>query len=80
MLAAEIAEAPSKVQKNFSGVGIARGDGTTRARIAAIERYFAEVEADYAALIFSKELIFPESGDGIDFERGAKAQARFLDR
>jgi hypothetical protein len=30
------------------------------AGVAALEIYFADVEADYAALVFAVELVFPE--------------------
>jgi len=58
--------------EDFAGLGIAGRDGTTGAWIAALEIYFADFEADYAAFVFAEELIFPEGGDAVDFERGAE--------
>jgi hypothetical protein len=54
MLAAEIAEAPGKVQENFSGVRIAGGNRATRAGIAALKGNVADAEADYAVLAFGE--------------------------
>jgi len=59
-------------------LGIARGDGATGAGIAALEIYFADFEADYAAFVFAEELIFPEGGDAVNFESGAETFAGFF--
>src|SRR5208337_1527318 len=48
--------------------------------IAALEIYFADLEADYAAFVFTEELIFPPGRNSIDFERGAEAAAGFFER
>ena len=66
--------------EDFAGLGIARWDGATGAGIAALEVHFADFEADYAAFVFAEELIFPEGGDAVDFERGAEALAGFVER
>ena len=63
----------------FPGERIARRDGATRAGIAALEIYFADFEADYAALVFAEELVFPESRHAVDFECGAEALADFVE-
>lgn len=66
--------------EDFAGLRIAGRDGATGAGIAALEIYFADFEADYAAFVFAEELIFPEGGDAVDFERGAEAFTGFIDR
>jgi len=63
----------------FSGERIAGRDGTTGAGIAALEIYFADFEADYAAFVFAEELVFPEGGDAVDFQCGAEALAGFVE-
>ena len=62
-----------------SGEGIARGDGAAGAGIATFKMNGADLEPNYVARIFGKELIFPEGGDTIDFERSAETQAGFLE-
>jgi len=66
--------------EDFAGLGIARRDGATGAGIAALEIYFTNFEADYAAFVFAEELVFPEGGDAVDFERGAETLAGFVER
>jgi hypothetical protein len=63
-----------------AGKGIARRDGTTGAGIAAFEMNFTDREANDAAFVFAEELVFPEGGNAIDFERGAKAAADIFER
>jgi len=77
---AELGETFLKAIEDFAGSGIAWRHGTTGAGVAALEIYFTDFEADYAAFVFAEELIFPEGGDSIDFERGAEALASFVDR
>jgi hypothetical protein len=77
---AELGEAFLEAFEDFAGLGIAGRDGATCAGIAALEIYFANFEADYAALVFAEELIFPERGDPIYFQSGAKALAGFIER
>jgi hypothetical protein len=76
---AELGEAFLEAFEDFAGLGIARRNGAAGAGIAALEIYFADFEADYAALVFAEELIFPEGGDAVDFERGAEALADFVE-
>lgn len=76
---AELGETFLETVERDAGEGIARGDGTTRAGIAAFEVDFAEGEADDAAFVFSEEAIFPEGGDAVDFESGAEAEANVVD-
>ena len=82
---AELGEALLEALEDFAGLGITGRDGTAGAGIAALEIYFADFEADYAAFVFAEELIFPERRDfrrcdggavAINFECGAEAQAR----
>ena len=61
-----------------AGEGIARGNGAARTGIAALEMNFADLESHDAALVFTKELVFPEGGHAIDFERGAEAETDFV--
>jgi len=75
---AELGEAFLEAFEDFAGLGIAWRNGTAGAGIAALEIYFADFEADYAAFVFAEELIFPERGDAIDFERGAETLAGFV--
>ena len=77
---AEMSEAFLEAVERDAGEGIARGDGATRAGIAALEMDFADLEADDAALVFAEELVFPEGGHAFNFERGAEAQADFVQR
>jgi hypothetical protein len=76
---AELGEAFLEAFEDFAGLGIAGRDGATGAGIAALETYFTDFEADYAAFVFAEELIFPKGGDAVDFERGAKALAGFVE-
>ena len=62
-----------------AGEGIARGNGAAGAGIAALEMNFADLEAHDATLVFAEELVFPEGGHAIDFERGAEAEADFVE-
>jgi len=77
---AELGEAFLEAFEDFAGLGIAGRDGATGAGIAALEIDFADFEADYAAFVFAEELIFPEGGDPIYFQSGAKALAGFVER
>jgi hypothetical protein len=76
---AELGEAFLEAFEDFAGLGIAGRDGATGAGIAALETYFTDFEADYAAFVFAEELIFPKGGDAVDFERDAKALAGFVE-
>src|SRR5579862_7505130 len=78
MRAAQLHEALLKAHDRIACVRIARRNRATRARIAALEVHFANAEAHDAAFFFPEELIFPKRGDAVDFERGAKTQARFV--
>ena len=64
--------------EDFASAGIAWGDGAAGAGMAAFKIYFADFEADDAAFFLAEELIFPEGGDAVDFERGPKAFADFI--
>jgi len=75
---AELSEALLEAVERDAGEGIARGNGAAGTGIAALEMDFADLEAHGAALVFAEELIFPEGGHAIDFERGAEAQADFV--
>jgi len=75
---AELGEAFLKAVERDAGEGIARRNGAARAGIAALEMDFADLEAHGAALVFTEELVFPEGGHAIYFERGAKAEANFV--
>jgi hypothetical protein len=77
---AELGEAFLEAFEDFAGLGIARRDGATGAGIAALEIYFANFETDYTAFVFAEELVFPEGGDAIYFQSGAKALAGFIER
>ncbi len=77
---AELGEVLLEAFEDFAGLGIAGRDGATGAGIAALEIYFADFEADYAAFVFAEELVFPEGGDAVDFQRGAEALAGFVRR
>src|SRR5437016_756172 len=86
--AAVVTEDFLEAGNNDSRAGVARRNRTAGAWIAALKIYFADAEAHGATFFRAEELIFPECRDSrrrgrravaIDFERGAKAQARFLD-
>jgi len=77
---AEIGETLLEAVEGDAGEGIARGNGAAGAGIAALEMDFADLEAHDAALVFAEELVFPEGGHAIDFERGAEAEADFVER
>ena len=51
------------------------GDGAAGAGIATFKMDFADGEADDAAFVFAEELVFPEGGDAVEFERRAEALA-----
>ena len=72
---AELGEAFLEAVESFAGAGIARGDGAAGAGIAAFKVNVTDGEADGAAIVGAKELIFPEGGDAVDFDSGAEAQA-----
>src|SRR6266404_4013032 len=91
--AAEIGETLLEADEVGCGLRVACGNGAAGARIAALEIYFADAEAHHAAFVFAVELIFPECGQvsvgtrsllgnfgATDFERGAKALARAVER
>src|SRR5882762_4794239 len=61
--AAEVAEAFLEAGEVGSGLRVAGRDWAAGARVAALEIYFADAEADYAALVFTIKLIFPEGGE-----------------
>src|SRR3989454_3549549 len=79
MRAAVIAEDFLEAGNDLSSARIARGNRAARARIAAFEIHFADAEAHRAAFFFAEELILPERGDAVDFERGAEALADFVE-
>ena len=62
-----------------AGEGVAGRDGATGAGIAALEGDFTDGETSDAAFVLAEELVFPESGDAIDFESGAEAEANVVD-
>src|SRR5579884_1214939 len=61
-----------------SGLRIARRHGTPRARIAALEMYFADAKAHRIVLICREEPVFPERRHAADFKRGAEAAPGIL--
>lgn len=63
-----------------AGVRIPRGYGTTGAGIATFQLHFTDGKTYDAAFVFTEQLIFPESGDAIDFKRGAKPAADVFQR
>ena len=63
-----------------AGVGIARGDGAAGAGVAALEGDIANGEADDVAFVIGEELVFPEGGDAIYFQSGAKAKTDVVER
>jgi len=73
-----LGEALLEANKGFAGEGIAGRDRAAGAGIAALEIYFTDFESDDAAFVFAEELIFPEGGDAVDFQSGAKALAGFI--
>src|SRR5947208_6798423 len=77
--ATKIGEALLETGDDLSCTRVARGNGTTSARIAAFEIHFANAESDGAAFFFAKEMVFPKRRYVIDFQRGAEALARFVD-
>src|SRR5437016_7713117 len=77
--ATKIGEALLETGDDLSCTRVARGNGTTSARIAAFEIHFANAESDGAAFFFAKEMVFPKRRYVIDFRRGAEALARFVD-
>jgi len=76
---AKLREALLEAVEDFAGMGIARGDGAAGARIAAFKTDFADGEANGAALVGAEEMIFPEGGNAVDFERGAETKAEVVD-
>ena len=75
---AELGEALLEAVESNTREGIARRNGAAGTGIAALELDFADLEADDTALVFAEELVFPEGGHAIDFERGAEAEADFI--
>src|SRR5229473_8455093 len=51
--AAQIAEAFLETDDFFGGLRVARGNGATGARVAALEVHFADAEAHHAAFVFA---------------------------
>src|SRR4029077_4793131 len=78
--AAKFGEAFLEAGSDFSVERISWRDRAARAGIAALEIYFADAETHHAAFFFAEELVFPKRRHSVDFERGAKALARFLKR
>lgn len=72
---AELGEAFLEKFENVAAVGIARGDGTTGAGIAAFKVNFTDGEADGAAFVSAEEVIFPEGRDVRNFQSGAETEA-----
>ena len=77
---AELGETLLEAVEDSAGVGIARRDRAAGAGVAALEVDFADGEADDAAFVFAEELILPEGGDAVDFERGAETEADVVKR
>jgi len=73
-------EALLKAVEIDAGERIARRDGATCTRIAALEGYFANSEANNAPFIFAEELVFPEGGDAIKLESRAETHPDALKR
>jgi hypothetical protein len=63
-----------------AGARIAGRDGTAGAGIAAFKVDFADGEADDAAFVLAEELVFPEGGNAVELEGGAKAAANIFGR
>jgi len=76
--AAHLAEFLGEAQDFFSGASIARGNGATRARMAALECDCADFKAHSVILVGAKEPVFPKCGNAVNFERGAETLARFV--
>lgn len=76
---AELNETFLEAVVGLAGVGITGGDGAAGAGIAPFKVYGADAEADYVALVFGEESIFPEGGGAIDFEGSAEAEAGFFE-
>src|SRR5271163_3961782 len=77
---AKIAERFLEAREDLASLRMAWGNGTARARIAALEFDVTDPEAHRAAFFLAEELVFPERGHAVDFERRAEAQAHFLER
>jgi len=77
MLAAQVTEALLKTEQVFSGVRIARRHAAARARVAALEVHLADAEAHRVGVLRTEELVFPERGHALYFQRGAKAAPCF---
>src|SRR5882762_10348464 len=60
--AAEVGETLLEADEVGCGLRVTRGDRAAGAGVAALEIYFADAEAHYAALVFAVELVFPECG------------------
>ena len=75
---AELGEKFLEAFEDFTGAGITRGYRAAGAGMAAFKIHFANFEADDAAFFLAEELIFPEGGDAVDFERGTEAFADFI--
>jgi hypothetical protein len=76
---AELGERLLEGIESYAREWIARRDGATCARIAALECNFTDAETDNAALVLTEKLIFPESRDAVDFKRSAKAEANVIE-
>ena len=80
-----LGEAFLETGEDGAGEWIPRRNGTARAGVAALELNFTDGESDDAAFVFAEETIFPERGkrlgrgEAIDFKRGAKAHAGFVE-
>ena len=77
---AELGEALLEAIECDASKGIARGNGAAGAGVTALEMNFADLEAHGTGLVFAEELVFPEGWHAIDFERGAEAEADFVQR
>src|SRR5439155_21740916 len=77
--AAKIGEALLETGDDLSRARVARGNGTTSTRIAALEIHFANGESDVVAFFFAKDMVFPKRSYVIDFQRGSEPLARFVD-
>src|SRR6266478_7838295 len=78
--AAHFAESFLEADQVFSGTRIAWRYGTARAGIAPFKRHFSNFEAHWIVFVFAEELVFPERGHPVDFQRGAEPFPRFLQR
>src|SRR5437879_5887324 len=79
MRAAVIAEDFLETGDNFSSARLARWNRTARAGIAALQVHFADAEAHRTAFFCAEEVVLPERGHAIDFERSAEALAGFVE-